>query len=232
MLICDDDIDFINMLKEKIEIVCKNQGIEYQLNHYLSPIEIVKENGIDDVNIIFLDIDMPDMNGFEFAQRLKEDNIYIIFVTNRDELVFQSMKYHPFYFIRKNHMNNEVESQIVEINKIIQNSRNQHFFVETPNGSQKIEMDTILYIENIKNYVNIYLTDLKMITIRKSMKVMERDLSSYGFIRVQAGYIINMRYVENINKKEITLLHNKVIPISRGKFNVVKEKIMGGLLND
>lgn len=232
ILICDDDIKFINILKDRITNICANRRIEYQIKYYLSAIEILEENATENINVIFLDIDMPNMNGFEFAEKLKDINIHIIFVTNRDELVFQSLKYHPFYFIRKNHIDEEIESQIIQIDSLINNSNKKIIFIDTNNGSSPLEIDEIVYVENTKNYITIHMIHTEPITTRKSMKDMETDLSKYGFIRVHAGYIVNVRYVKKFNNKEVELLNDKVIAISRSKSKYVKEKIMEEILND
>ena len=74
---------------------------------------------LDTVPVFLIDIDMPEVNGFEVTSFLKKWNreCCIGFVSNKDELVFQAFAYHPFFFIRKTHLDEELEPQLLELQK-------------------------------------------------------------------------------------------------------------------
>ncbi len=230
--ICDNDVIFLEELREKIDLICASKKINHDLVYFSSPTEMIKTKNINDRNIIFLDIDMPKMNGFELSKQLLKNcsNPYIIFVTNRDELVYESLRYHPHFFIRKKHLDEELEIQITEVYKLISDLKRNVMFIESNSGTQCIETKEIIYIENNKNYINIHTTN-KIITTRKSMNETEKELSKFGFLRVQAGFLVNLQYVDKFNAKEVLLINGIKIQISRSKSSYINEKIKEAILN-
>lgn len=107
--ICDDDKLYANTIKNKISVYMNNTSNDdktYTISVFNDGDSLLKEFNRQFADVVLLDIDMPGMNGFEVAsliQKRKED-ILIMFVTNHEDRVFQSYDYHPFWFIRKNHL--------------------------------------------------------------------------------------------------------------------------------
>lgn len=226
--ICDDDKNFLDLIYNKVTELCYENSIEFDLKCFSSPMETLKEQQINKINLLFLDIDMPDMNGFELANQIQEINpqIYLIFVTSKNELVYQSLQYHPYFFIRKTHLYEELSRQIIDVNNIIKKKEKQKIIINSTSGAQKISTEEIMYIENNKNYVQYILSD-RVVTARKSISDVELELEKYGFARVHAGFIVNLSYIEKFNSKEITLKNGDIIPISRNRKDRVKNIIMG-----
>lgn len=109
VIIIDDNKNDLNMMKNKI-INCNK--LELECFQDVSKIDMNKN-----YDAVFIDIDMPMMNGIDFANqyKLKHLDTFIIFVTNHSELVFDTFKVHPFDFIRKEHFDLEIERVIEEL---------------------------------------------------------------------------------------------------------------------
>ena len=109
VIIIDDNQNDLNMMKNKI-INCNK--LELECFQDVSKIDMNKN-----YDAVFIDIDMPMMNGIDFANqyKLKHLDTFIIFVTNHSELVFDTFKVHPFDFIRKEHFDLEIERVIEEL---------------------------------------------------------------------------------------------------------------------
>lgn len=231
--VCDDEESFLDKIQSEILSICKEHKIECDIEIYLSAFEMLSTNAVSNNNIFFIDIEMPNMNGFELSKKLinSNDNIYIIFVTNKDELVFESLKYHPYFFIRKNHMDEELETQILEMNNLINNAKSDLLLVQTNESEIYIEVRNIIYIESNKNYINLHLGD-NIVTTRRTMNDIEKELDKYNFIRVHSGFIINPKYIEDFTSNEVILSNKLKIQISRSKKLYVKEKIMEAIIND
>ena len=112
LILCDDDKVFLNKLEIRIRGLCQKYKIAVEMECYVSAKEMLEGiKNLDEISVFFIDIDMPEVNGFEVASYLKKWNreCCIVFVSNKDDLVFQSLVYHPFFFIRKAHLDEELE---------------------------------------------------------------------------------------------------------------------------
>ena len=94
LILCDDDKVFLNKLEIRIRGLCQKHKIAVEMECYVSAKEMLEGiKNLDEISVFFIDIDMPEVNGFEVASYLKKWNreCCIVFVSNKDDLVFQSL---------------------------------------------------------------------------------------------------------------------------------------------
>lgn len=222
ILICDDELDFVNMLKDKVEQLTMGQKIDIMT--VVSGKEIFKQKGLEKLDAVFLDIEMPGMDGIKVADELRKFNQYmhIIFISNREELVYQSLVYRPFRFIRKSHLDKELEEAVVALIKEV-NNENKYIVVGNSSKSYKVKISDIMYITSNKHDITIY-TEEEIIGVRDTMSRLENVLSKYYFIRIHAGYLVNPKYIYSIETKVVILDDKVELPISRQKIAETKKK--------
>ena len=153
----------------------------------------------------------------------------IVFVSNKDDLVFQSLVYHPFFFIRKAHLDEELEPQLLELQKKA-GKKVPQIELQTGRQSVKLALRDIWFVESEKNYLLFYRekdTRDEAIRVRMKMSEVEKKLEAHKFVRTHKGYLVNMNYVYRLREKELLLLNGKSIPVSRNYLNQVRMKIMG-----
>ena len=235
LILCDDDNVFLDKLETRIRGMCQKHGIAVGMERYDSSKKMLEGlKDLDTVPVFLIDIDMPEVNGFEVASFLKKWNreCCIGFVSNKDELVFQAFAYHPFFFIRKTHLDEELEPQLLELQKKMGVKVPK---IELQTGRQTVEvaLDTIWFVESEKNYLLFYREkDERGDAIRARMKIAEaeKELEPHGFVRTHKGYLVNMNYVYRLRENEILLLNGKHVPVSRSYLNQVRMKIMGAVM--
>lgn len=235
LILCDDDNVFLDKLEIRIRGMCQKHGIAVEMERYDSSKKMLEGlKDLDTVPVFLIDIDMPEVNGFEVASFLKKWNreCCIGFVSNKDELVFQAFAYHPFFFIRKTHLDEELEPQLLELQKKMGVKVPK---IELQTGRQTVEvaLDTIWFVESEKNYLLFYREkDERGDAVRARMKIAEaeKELEPYGFVRTHKGYLVNMNYVYRLRENEILLLNGKHVPVSRSYLNQVRMKIMGAVM--
>ena len=119
--ICDDNREDIELAKIRLNEISRGLQCDFEIYEFMDD-EMMVENIIKQgIEVVLLDIDMPNITGMDVANRLNQEKpfINIIFLTNREELVFQTLKYRPLRFIRKNCMQAELgEAMEVAIKKI------------------------------------------------------------------------------------------------------------------
>lgn len=186
-------------------------------------------------DIIILDIDMPDISGFDIAKRLREDypDIIIMFYTAHDQYVFKSFEFQPFRYIRKIAAEEELPFSLKCAIEKIDNSNDRYILVREDGIDKKIKISCILYCEKNGHHIKIIMFDSKEFRIRKTISELYNELYKYNFIHVNRGTIINMKYVESITRVEIVMEKEYRIPISRGNYKTIKSKFseyIGGLI--
>lgn len=134
--ICDDDPTILDYLHEHISKEFRRQGAEIQIDKFTSGQDFLNAHKAESFNAIFLDIDMPEISGFDIAEKINEiGEPLIIFVTSHDELVFSSIKFRPFRFIRKTYLNNELpETPNAVINEVTKRIFGSKFAFQTKSG--------------------------------------------------------------------------------------------------
>lgn len=225
--VCDDDSIFLNELVKQITQLFQSgdKAMEYHIDPFEDGGGLLKYWDNEVYDIVFLDIEMPGTSGILVADRIRMRNPYvkILFITNRDDLVFSSIQYRPFRFIRKNYLENELPEAInALINKLHQ--ENKYLTVSFNGAKTNIKIINIHYIESCKHDIYIY-TLHDTFRIKGNLIKLENQLEPYGFIRTHSGYVVNSRYIFSIDKTQVVLNDGREIPLSRYRVETVKHKL-------
>ena len=226
--IVDDELIFAQSFRSIIE---KRFNDTIQLLNIFTTTEsfIASDHKYD---IVFLDIDMPGMSGLELAKRYKDKIIGIVFVTNRDDLVFEAYNTtNTLGFVRKSEI--EYDLSLV-LDRLQRDSQNTHYLtVKSGSVLKRINYSEILFVEKMSHNVILH-TLSDDIAMRKTIAEVEELLANSGFVRTHVGYIVNMVHIKLIDAKEVILLNGKMVPISRQNVKLVKDKFLkwSVMLND
>lgn len=234
--VCDDDEIVCEAICARIVKFLHDCGIIALCDKYTSPLLLCK-NIIDDARkyaVVFLDIDMPKLDGVELAKAIRksEKPVDIVFVSNREDKVFDTFSVRPFGFVRKNNFSHDLCDTLRSYIKmrIVNDS---FVMLQTNNNSvtRNVRVSDIVYIESFRYKQYVYMVDGEKIDIHMTMKELEEKLAEYDIIRVYQGYIVNLKYVKRIDRTEIILDYNggTSISISREKVQDLKEKYMSYL---
>lgn len=173
-------------------------------------------------DVIFADLDMPDIDGIELISHIAKvyPMVDMIIFTSHNELVFETIRFRPFRFIRKEYMEKELyEAALAIVDKI--SDKTVLYELEHKGSSAKVKLLDVDYIECEGHYLNVHAGE-RGIQIRGKISEYEEKLSSYGFVRVHRGYLANLRSIDNISSKEILLKTGETLPISRKKVDLIK----------
>ena len=195
---------------------------------YSSAIQAMKSLPEHPVDLLFLDIQMPELNGLEFS-RMVSDNTRIIFTTAFEQYAIDGYRVNALdYLLKPISYNDFIEAvnkalQWFELRKkaetpdSVQTSLptdSNHIYVKSDYKIVQIELDKILYIEGLKDYIKIYTEDNpRPILSLTSMKTMEEKLPSNRFIRVHRSYILQKQKIKIIDKGRI-VFGKEYIPVS------------------
>lgn len=164
------------------------------------------------VDLVFLDIQMPGINGIEFARNIPK-NTLIIFTTAYSEYALDSYEVEAIDYLVKpieaDRLKKAVDKAISyhslllsEENKSVGNIEDEYIFVKSDRRYFKVNLKDILFIEGLKDYVIIQLAEQRIIT-RMNLKTMHELLPKSTFLRINRSYIVNTTHIDSFDNNDI-----------------------------
>ncbi len=227
--VCDDNKVMLDFLTRQISECLNLHHIKNDVSKFSCGTDFVSKNEQKPFDIIFLDIKMPDISGFEVAKKVRSqsENVYIIFITTEDNLVYDSFDFRPFNFIPK------TDSEVFKIKldnvigKLADHIReNRPICLSLPFNEKKYVHPTdIIYILSKSNYLDI-ICQQETIHIRGKVESILELLSPKYFARIHNRCIVNLKHLCRIDNTHFkALIDNGIeLDISRTYKAVLIEK--------
>lgn len=230
------------------------ENLVYLLNTYCPQVEVCDiainaESGKTailkhQIDIVFLDIQMPDKNGFDLLRDLTHCDFEIIFVTAFDQYAIQAMRFAAVDYLLKPINVAELQSAVkraidkcvlkvqnkqlenlIQLLKNQQNKKEHRIALTTMKETRYIKTDEIVRCESSNNYSTFYLQDNEALLVCKPIYEYEDILSEYGFLRCHQSHLVNMKFIKSWIKDDgdhLLLYNGTEVPISRTKKERVK----------
>ena len=160
---------------------------------FTDPFEAQKLMDASPVDILFLDIQMPDINGIEFSRIINKKNTAVVFTTAYSEYAVEGFNVDAIDYLT----NQELQEGYI--------------FVKSDYQMVKVNLKEILYIEGLDDYIKIYLPGKSILTLM-TLKTIAQKLPAREFIRAHRSYIVPISKIEHISKSKIKIA-DKEIPI-------------------
>mgnify|MGYP004621794471 FL=1 len=226
--IVDDDKAALSIVSSAVNSFFQEKNIDYNIMSFSNPLNYLATIKEEDFNLVFLDIDMPEQDGLSVAEEtlIINKNTHIIFLSQREDLVFKCLAIHPFGFIRKSNLINDFSLMMNQFYDYYLSNNDEGKKIEfvEKNRTISFKINEIMYISSDKNYQDIVTKDNKIETVRIPLSTLENKLKNDGFIRVHKCYIVNQIYIRSILNEEIKLTNDITIPLSKKRRDeVLKE---------
>lgn len=208
-IIVDDEFLAISLLSRYVEKV-PFLDLVYSTENPISALEFFQNNHAD---LIFLDIQMPELSGINFMKIVGNKLKYIL-TTAYSEYALEGYEHNVIDYLLKPISFSRFEKSVEKAKErfdLKQVQEKSHFFVKSSGQQHKILFDDILYIESIKDYVNIK-TDNQEYIVLDTLKSLENQLPEY-FVRVHKSFIVNTNRILKVNLKSIILSSETEIPL-------------------
>lgn len=224
IIMCDDDRNDLRMLRANVERFGEKHAVDLsiiEINELRNVAQIEALLEKQEVDAVFLDIDMPYISGDDVAEALVEKypNLCIIFFTNREEMVFDVIRFKPYRFIKK-----QDTAKIEDVmNTLVQRSEQEgHILIEKGKAELvKVHVREILYIEAVNHQIVYHMQEEQIIS-RGSIAKLAKEFGKFGFVRAHMGCLVNIRHIKYVDKKNIQMNDGTCIVLG-GKY---KEDLM------
>jgi len=204
---------------------------------------MIKQSNPD---VVFLDVEMPRMNGFEMLERLPQINFHLIFVTSYDAYALKAIRFSAIDYLLKPINRDELKAAVEKVTNRMQVplpeqlkiilEKMQHpvastdrIALPTLEGLQMLPIDSIISCEADDNYTTLHLKGNKKIVVSSTLKVIEELLEDHSFVRIHRSYLVNLKEIEKYVKADggyVVMSDGSEILISRNK----KEELLKQLL--
>lgn len=225
IIICDDNIAFLDEFKFAVAKTFSEMGVETDIASYTDSQDMIDamENGIISADAVFLDIQMPGQSGFEAAELIYniDENIKVIFISEMEQLVYESFRYKPFWFLRKS----DISELYIVTEKLIKylESLSKTYKIIMKGEELTIAVNDIVYFEVNKHDIKVHTTE-NHYTYRGSLTKAESRLKGEFFARCHEGFLVNCRHIKKLMSNAIIVSTGSRIPVSRRKLKEVRSE--------
>jgi two-component system LytT family response regulator len=228
-----DDIETIR--KDHIAILknhCPNVAVIGQADSVESGVALIKQLAPD---LVFLDVEMPDGNGFDLLQKLKPFDFRVIFITGYEDFAIRAFRFSAIDYLLKpvkavdlveavqkaeQSLNNEVlELKLNNLFANLERPKNlQKLVLKTADKIYSVNIQDIVHCESDKNYTTFYFINAPQLVVSTNLKEYDMLLSPHNFFRTHKSHLINMAYFDHFIKSEggnkIIMKNKTAIPLS------------------
>lgn len=237
-IIIDDEPDSIKLLQLLLVEHCPEIEIA---GTYTSSVKALAEIEKLQPNLIFLDIEMPVMNGFELLEKIWHLPFSVIFITAYNQYALKAFRFNAVDYLVKPIDVSDLTEAVAKAAERVKPSATQLSLLQKQmrgepvtriaisgqqGGISFIELNDIIYSEASNNYSKLILTDGNRFLISKTLKDVQEVLEEEHFLRVHRQYIINLNHVKQFNRNEgiLTMTNGENIPIARNQKERLVEK--------
>ncbi len=220
--VCDDEelfrIEFKNVLDKALV------NVDYDIDTFPGGSSLYEAFLKEPFDLVFLDIEMPGIDGITLAKRLRaiSENVHIVFLTSHIEYALEGYEVNALrYLVKPVDMN-----KLGEVLKYVQDKKNnsRQIMIREEGEDIVIDISDIIYMESMDKNVRIVTSKREYVT-RYNISDYEEELKNSGFLRIHRGYLISLSKVKKIVKNDVVMDGDISLPVSRSNLKALKDAL-------
>jgi len=229
ILMCDDEPLAIKEYENRIYKLGEKHGLDLSVKSFQNADQLFfyMEDEKAFIDIVFLDIQMPGLDGIQTAVKLRKDgyNGEIIFLTKQADKAIKGYDVQAYHFIVKNTEDDpNFERVFLEAVKHVQNKTAEYITFQGIGESRNIPIRDIAYFSVNRRIITVHYGS-ESFEFYSSMEKVENVMLEYGFLRAQRSYLVNVDYIRDFTAESITMYDGTVISLSRKNSREIREMI-------
>lgn len=227
--VCDDSQFDIEKIKNCLSEFSKKEHIDFNISEFSNPEMLMYE--VEDgkiADIFILDVEMPDMDGFELADKIREytETSVIIFLTSHDEMASMGYKSKALRYVIKLNLERDIEEALESAVAEISSADDKTITLHRYNDYWRIPYKDIICVSRIYRQLVITTRLLGEITDNRGIKEFFDTLEDNRFLFIDRSCFVNIDYISRINGFSLKLKDGQVLPISRRSLKNVKQTLL------
>lgn len=240
-IIIDDEPDCVKLLSLQLKMYCPQIQVIKECTDSEEGLIKIKELNPD---IVFLDIEMPVMNGFQLLEKIGQINFSLVFVTAYDQFAVKAFRYSALDYLLKPIDGKDLKAAVEKAqlrqwpqeqqlsllkNQLQGNGTALPNKIALPyqNGVTFAEINNVIYCESDNNYTRIHTIDGNVYTVAKTLGDIQEVLEERNFLRIHRQYLINLDHIKKYVRGEgnyVIMSNNQHIPVARNQKDKLKER--------
>ena len=241
-IIVDDEIHCCETLATLLERYCPNVNVAAICHSGEEALPAIEQQ---QPQIVFLDVEMPRMNGFEMLEKLPNVFFEIIFTTSYDQYAIKAFRVSALDYLLKPVDREELQSAVQKVSQRLQHPLSQQLEIlfqkldqpassiqkialATMEGLQLVAVDSIISCGSESNYTVFFLKNKQKVVVSRPLKEIAEMLEEYSFLRVHNSYVVNLNQIDKYIKGEggyLVMSDGSAIDVSRSKKEILLNKL-------
>lgn len=223
--ICDDEPQQADFLQRLAVDWAKQRMLKLHIAQYHSAEELLFAYDADKrVDILLLDIELPGISGMELARRVRRSDrqLQIVFVSGYSDYLADGYEVEALHYLLKP-VSAQKLSAVLDRALERLDARDKSLLVESDEGLCRLPLSEIRWLEVMGNYVTIHAG--RDYTLRKPLKELE-SLLDESFFRTGRSFLVNLRFVKEVTRTQVTLTDTSTVPLSRRRYDAIHRAII------
>jgi two-component system, LytTR family, response regulator len=240
-IIIDDEPDCVRLLSLQIKMYCPQIEILAECTNAEEGLALLRQTAVD---VLFLDIEMPKINGFQLLEALGELPFAVVFTTAYDQFAVKAFKYSAIDYLLKPIEAKDLKDAVKKLEKKqLTNGAQLELLKEHLNKTHKkptdkialpykdgvvfVEYKNILYCESDDNYTQFHLVDGHKYLVSKTLREVQEVLEEFHFLRIHRQYLVNLDHIKRFSKAEgatVIMSDERAIPVARSQKDKLVER--------
>ena len=228
VLICDDDMVQSVACKRKILALAEHNHIAVDIEMFDTGEQMLIgiEDQITQIDVIYLDINMPGINGMQTARQLRELDYQgdIVFLTVDKRFVFDAFDVEALHYIVKRNTDDEqFRSIFLKAAKRASRRNVETLLLSCAGEQRRIPIQEIIYFEVCKRIITVHYGDGETFEFYSNLSKIEEWLFGKGFVRSHVSYLVAERAIKRVSRSDMRLINGETLPVSRAYYASLAE---------
>lgn len=223
---CDDDKGFIRALQDAVESYCAARDCAFSGVSFTEPRALLKAD-LSAAHALFLDIDMPEINGIETAARLREKypELIIVFVTAFIKYAPDGYRVYAFRYLLKENLQSNLSGCLDDIRQKLF-AASETITLRLADSTVQTRLCDILYFEGMSSrHAVVHLLSGEPLNCLGKISDFEAELSERGFLRIHKSYLVNMAHIASVKNYRVTLSSGDRLAVPEKRYGLVRDAI-------
>ena len=220
--VCDDEERFREDIKKHIDKLYNS--LDVVVDSFSSGKQLIEAFSVRPYDLIFLDIEMPEMDGITLAKRLRSlsEKVYIVFLTGHVEYALEGYEVNALRYLTKPVQEDKLKEVLRYVSEKM--SEKRQILVKADGEEHLIDVSDIIYFEAQNQYIMIY-TVTREYLVRYNLSDYEKELKKDGFFKTHRSYLISLGKVKKLGKNEVIMDGDISVPVSRSSIQALKDAL-------